>query len=255
NGREGDDGVGETGQMIAHRLYQPQADDLIYHYCGADAFLNIVKSQTMWFSATYTLNDYMEQRWGLSVYRQAVSKLAQDVDGAFLENIDPLIEQAYLSSLLLISSYSLDGDVLSQWRAYADGERGFAIGFLAKEMAQMPVKPLRVLYDEERQIDELVGNLRHTFDYERSIGFSYDEQFKSHWYQIALDLCAYKNPAFKEENEVRLAHVAVIARAETPPRIVPAAGLGWGKRVEPGKIQFRTRGDVIIPYMPLDFSN
>src|SRR5262249_35235518 len=112
NGREGDDGVGETGQMIAHRLYQPQADDLIYHYCGADAFLNIVKSQTMWFSATYTLNDYMEQRWGLSVYRQAVSKLAQDVDGAFLENIDPLIEQAYLSSLLLISSYSLDGDVL-----------------------------------------------------------------------------------------------------------------------------------------------
>ena len=52
----------------------------------------------------------------------------------------------------MISCYSLDPDVLSQWRAYADDGRGFAIEFSAKLM-QMPAKKLRVLYDEERQRD------------------------------------------------------------------------------------------------------
>jgi hypothetical protein len=85
---------------------------------------------------------------------------------------------------MMISSYSLDPDVLSQWRAYADDGRGFAIGFSPKLM-QMPAKKLRVLYDEDRQLYEMLGNLKHTYEYEKSIGFKYDDQFQSHWFNIA----------------------------------------------------------------------
>jgi hypothetical protein len=33
--------------MIQVRLYNPTKDELIYHYCGADAFTQIVQSRTM----------------------------------------------------------------------------------------------------------------------------------------------------------------------------------------------------------------
>jgi DUF2971 family protein len=241
--------------MILDRFYRPAHDELIYHYCGPEAFLNIVKTQTMWFSALFSMNDYLEQQWGLLAFEKAASQIAKEIDDAFLEKTRTLINLGYSSSLLMISSYSLDGDVLSQWRAYSNDGRGFAIGFLAREMVEMPVKPLRVLYDEEEQIRELAGNLRHTFEYEKSIGFKYDQQFGDHWFQIGLDLCAYKNPAFEEEKEIRLGHAVGVRKQGTSLKIVPVAGLAWGKRYKPGNIQFRLRDELIVPYIALDFSN
>ena len=66
---------------------------------------------------------------------------------------------------------------------------------------QMSAKPLRVLYDEEDQIRELVGNLRHIYGYEKSIGFKFDEKFQGHVFGIGFDLCAYKHPCFMEERK------------------------------------------------------
>jgi hypothetical protein len=144
-------------------------------------------------------------------------QLEVEIGKTFIDNVNVMINVANESTIIMISSYSLDGDVLSQWRAYADDGHGFAIGF-SKQLMELPAKPLRVLYDEEIQISELQGNLRHTYEYERSIGFKYDDKFKSHWYQIGVDLCAYKNPAFSEEKEIRLAHVSglVPGRVKTP---------------------------------------
>ena len=47
--------------MILERLYQPNEGELIYHYCRAEAFLEIIKSRTIWQSAYYVLNDSMER--------------------------------------------------------------------------------------------------------------------------------------------------------------------------------------------------
>jgi hypothetical protein len=156
----------------------------------------------------------------------------------------------------MISCYSLDADVLSQWRAYADDGRGFAIGLDPKVM-QMPAKKLRVLYDEEEQIFELAGNLRHVFNYEQSIGFTYDENFRLHWAKFGMDLIAYKHRGFKEEKEIRLVHASgLVPENETFKIVALGARDEDGKRfIGPQEIRFRVSNGIVIPYVALDYSD
>jgi hypothetical protein len=239
--------------MIFDRQYDPGDGELIYHYCRPEAFVEIVTSQAMWHTAHYVLNDSMEREWGYSIFTKAAKRLPQQVDSSFAERIDTIIKMAYLHSSPMISCYSLDADVLSQWRAYADNGRGFVIGFSPKLM-QMPAKKLRVLYDEESQIQELLGNLNHTLEYERSIGFKFDDQFQTHWANVGLDLCSYKNPSFREEKEIRLVRLSAL----TPERgIISLGALDQdGKRLaDPVDINFRIRDGLVVPFVALDYTN
>src|SRR5882672_11382123 len=118
--------------MILDRFYTPANDELVYHYCGPGAFLEIISSRTVWLSAYYGLNDSTERDWGYSIFAKVTNQLQEEVGKTFIDSISTTINTAYLRSIVMISSYSLDPDLLSQWRAYADAGRGFAIGFTAK---------------------------------------------------------------------------------------------------------------------------
>jgi Protein of unknown function (DUF2971) len=242
--------------MILDRLYKPERDELIYHYCPPEAFLEIVRSRTIWHSAYSVLNDSMERAWGYQIFLEVTERLKNEVENQFADQVKEIVKASYENSFAMISSYSLDGDVLSQWRAYADDGRGFAIGFSANEM-DMPAKPLRVLYDRDAQIAELTGNLRHTYEYEKSIGFKFDDQFRAHWFTVGLDLCAYKNPGFAEEMEIRRVHVSSLARQEKSARIVPLGAINQhgGRLAQPVQVNFRSTGSTIVPYVILDYSN
>jgi hypothetical protein len=242
--------------MIQDRFYNPSEGELIYHYCPPQAFLEIIRSQTIWHSAYYTLNDLSERRWAYSQFEKAVNQIKGEVEKTFTDAVRAMVDMALRTSLIMISSYSLDPDVLSQWRAYADDGRGFAIGFKAKQM-QMPAKALRVLYDEDAQLRELVGNLKHTHDYEKSIGFKFDDNFQSHLFNIGLDLCAYKHPTFREEKEIRRAHVSGLVPEAESIKIMALGALDQdGNRLsEAMEIHFRSSRGILIPYVALDYSN
>jgi len=235
--------------MILDRLYNPSGDELIYHYCPTQAFIDIITSKTLWLSAFYTLNDKTERSWGYLMFEKAITELERDADTKFIEKIRRLVHEAYLHALLMIGSF----DVISQWRAYADDGRGFAIGFRSK-LLQAPSKKLRVLYDEEHQLQELLGNLKHVHDHEKSIGFKYDEKFEFHLFGLACDLIAYKHPSFREEQEIRLVHLAGL---HPKGRIIPLGAIDpEGKRLsEPLKTRFRQRNGVLVPYVAMDYTN
>jgi hypothetical protein len=156
----------------------------------------------------------------------------------------------------MIGRYSLDSDVLSQWRAYADDGRGFAIGFSPDQM-EMPAKPLRVLYEQDQQMGELLGNIRHSYRHEKSIGFQYNDELKSHFYNIGLDLCAYKHPSFREEKEIRYVHFSAQSPQGRPLSLVSLSARDQdGKLIsEPIKIQFRASNGNIVPYVAIDYTN
>jgi hypothetical protein len=242
--------------MIQGRFYNPSESELIYHYCPPQAFLEIIRSRTMWHSAYYTLNDLSERRWAYSQFDKAVNQIQGQVEETFTNTVRAIVDMALRTSLIMISSYSLDPDVLSQWRAYADDGHGFAIGFNAKRM-KMPAKPLRVLYDEDAQLQELVGNLKHTHDYEKSIGFKFDDKFQSHLFNIGLDLCAYKHPTFREEKEIRRAHVSgLVSEGKSMKAVALGAHDQDGNRLsEPMEVHFRTNRGTLIPYVALDYTN
>ena len=240
--------------MIFDRLYNPQENELIYHYCGPKAFFEIVKSRSIWLSASYTLNDVTERSWGYSVFIKVVKRMETEVGAEFVRKISEPVMAGNSYSLLMIGCFSLDADVLSQWRAYGDDGRGFAIGFSPRQM-QVPAKSLMVLYDENDQIQELMGNLRHIHKVEKAAGFTYRDEFQNHLFNIGLDLCAYKNPAFREEREIQLAHFCGLDR--TSKAIVPAGARDQqGNRLcDPLKIHFRVSKGVLAPYVIVDYSN
>lgn len=242
--------------MIKDREYNPAADELTYHYCGADAFAQIVRSQTMWHTAYSGLNDVTEREWGLERFEEVADELRKTCGAEFIEKITSIVSQSQKLSVAMISSYSLDGDVLSQWRAYADDGRGFAIGFSAHQL-EMPARPLRVLYDRAAQRAEIANNVRHVFQVEKGFGFRYDAEFFKHWFNFGLDLCAYKHPGFAEEQEIRRVHISGLALDKNQKRMIPLGAVdGDGKRrSEPVPIKYRVRNGVQIPYVSLDITD
>jgi hypothetical protein len=242
--------------MIQDRLFKPTRDELIHHYCGAEAFQQIIRSRTIWHTAYSALNDATERKWGFDQFEDAAEKLRKVCGGEFIDRITEIVRLAQHHSVAMISSHSLNGDLLSQWRAYADDGRGFAIGFSAKEL-EMPAKPLRVLYDRAAQRHELTNNIRHVFDVEKGFGFKYDEKFRRHWFNFGLDLCAYKHPAFAEEMEIRRVHISAFALSENEKRIIPLGAIdGDGvRRSALVEIKYRVRNGVQVPYVALDMTD
>jgi hypothetical protein len=250
-------GFSQGLRMLQDRLYAPTNNELIYHYCSSDAFVKIVSSRTMWLSAYDSLNDTTERGWGYQMFKKATSQLSKEIDIRFIEAISTMVDKAYSMAMTMIGSYSLESDALSQWRAYADDGRGFAIGFSPNQM-EVPAKPLRVLYEQDQQMYELLGNIRHSYRYEKSIGFQYNDELKSHFYNIGLDLCAYKHPSFREEKEIRYVHVSAQSPEGKPPSLVSLGARDQnGKLISgPIKVQFRaTHNGNIVPYVVIDYTN
>jgi hypothetical protein len=205
----------------------------------------------MWLSAYDSPNDSTERGWGYQIFKKVATQLRKEVDTTFIETITAMVDKAYSEAMVMIASYSLDADVLSQWRAYADDGRGFAIGFSPSQM-EVPAKLLRVLYEQDLQISELLGNIRHSYRHEKSIGFQFNNEFKSHFVHIGLDLCAYKHPSFREEKEIRYAHIS-----GSSSRLISLGARDRDSKLilEPIKAQFRVSNGNIVPYVVIDYTN
>jgi hypothetical protein len=241
--------------MIKDRFYVPARDEILYHYCDEPSFRGIIESRSIWASAFHTLNDPLERKWGRDVFEKSCRRLKGTVNNDHLEVVTRIVDFAYSNSMLMMASLSLHADDWNQWQRYAASGQGFAIGFSANAL-RMPAKPLRILYDPELQIKELIGNLRHIYQHQQKLGFPYEDEFKIHCFNLGLDLCAYKDPKFQQEREVRYAHMAGLVPGEQQ-QIIPLGALGRdGNRLSnPLETLYRTRGNVKVPYVALDWSD
>ena len=192
--------------MLFSRHYEPTPGELLYHYCDAAAFLAICTGKKMRFSDLHSMNDFMEMHWGYRIWEKAASRLIDTVGKDFLDEVDAVLHGSGLVGLPVAACFSLDGDVLSQWRAYADDGQGYSIGFDASQMLGLSVRPLRVLYSEEKQIDEVEHCVKQIYAERRSM-INNGISFGAACMLLAYDLAALKNPAFREEQEVRLIHI------------------------------------------------
>jgi len=220
--------------------------DTLYHYCGAHAFWSILKNHEIWLSSLRASNDIAEGKW-LSTL------LTRDV-------VETELNKSIWSSLLLMLSdahdnldcfglcLSTDGDVLSQWRGYADDGCGFAIGFNTEFLsAQDEGRLARIRYTEQEQADLIHSRLSEFVQYYDRHGrptLDEIEQRLNAIRRIAFDSlflglwdCPYlmKNPAFSEEQEWRYHSI--------------------GGNAQP-TLSYRIRGNLLVPYfelpLPLD---
>ena len=133
--------------------------NVLYHYCSNDALFSIISGSSIRLSSLLQSNDTNEGR--------LVTGLVQDI----LEEHDLSSDHAYELTELIDDFEALNvgfglclsekGDLLSQWRGYANDASGVSIGFssdylnfIAEDsMREILLRPIE--YDRESQVSEI----------------------------------------------------------------------------------------------------
>lgn len=204
------------------------------------------------------MNDYREGRW---LRGQIARKITSDAR-VFL----PYLEASRIRFNLgpFITSLSENGDLLSQWRAYATGGRGAALGLLSERLSvpvfniteeQMPgyTALSNVIYDTETQdivtdaivtiinniVKELHGHLFSAHNHPYIPCSAYINMYLHYIEPL------FKNPAFSEEKEWRIVHFPKSSTMDSWKD--PAAAYLSDER-EAKNLRFRTTSDDITQY-------
>ena len=220
---------------------QQDPPDIIYHYTTLDALLDIIKSKSLWTSEIMCLNDSKEFILALSIAQKLINE-----KGVFpnVDSIFPFLKNAY-RPYIFVCSFSVNGDLLSQWRGYGNTSSSISIGFnssiLRKNAEEQTYELLKCIYEPNVQQDliyniidsSLAENEETQFESPYVKSLTYDKEVNRIIKLINI-LVAYspiiKDKGFTEEAEWRL--------------------ISCGNKER--KISFRNGPSFLIPYSYFD---
>jgi len=249
--------------MLQSRIFEPSKEQIIYHYCSAETLMAILEYQKIRFSDINMTNDYQEALWGYAAFERAAGQLIHDkelpsnfqnIEESFADEVDKILHTLPLSMHSFISCFSLEKDSLSQWRAYAEDGKGFAIGFKAEALQDvMPVTLLEVEYNREKQIEEMMAALNSIYNSCDGDPEKNRNKFNQQCILLGNYNIAFKHHAFKDEKEIRCLHAVDVVLSETEMRFVDAGGISQGKEVEGEEIQFQMRNSALTAFFDMPF--
>lgn len=244
---------------------------LLYHYCSNDTFLSILRNSELWLSELTLSNDSMEGAWVREVLLEECRKRKFPPDA--LNDISEKIRSLLDSQGAFGFCLSAEGDLLSQWRGYADNGAGIAIGFDSEALRALCKRSKfdasqdlwEIIYKKKEQrkilerfiikLYELVENGAHTIKTDITSQQIHSEDFAEistgHSYLLKFAIMAnfffkLKNHAFSEEKEHRILTIFSHYSQEK---------LSYTDKYNHlyEYMNFRTRGNHIVPYLPLPF--
>jgi hypothetical protein len=250
-----------TKQHMDAETKKNTIDTPLYHYTDARGLKGIIESETIWFTDYRHLNDPSELTHGIKMAHDVMSNSRGREDPHGREFMDCLADMLSTKNFsgrfeFFIASFSRDRDELSQWRAYADNGRGYAIGFAPRvfriEESRPDLKPNEitfvgpVLYDigevmhrHALAIDEAAAIFLEAVNAHADV--VKDETIRDHFIQqlcrdiisapLIWNCLTSKHPAYKREKEVRF--LMLNQRNNLMPYI-----------------KTRLRGGEIVPYIP-----
>lgn len=241
--------------MLRNRRYIPSEGEMLYHYCSPDTFLALCNFKTLRFSDLFAMNDFMEVHWGYHVWETAAGEVIDSVGREILDDIDKVIHEAGFQILPTAACFSRSKDVLSQWRAYGSDGKGYAVGFNANIISHMPVRALKVEYDFRTQVEEVKAFILAIHEVESEEVAPRGEEFFNSCALLATDLASFKNPAFVEEDEVRLVHLLNFQRSNDSLKLVDHGGISFGVDIPPQQVRFRMNGSTPVAYLDIGFAS
>ena len=218
-------------------------DELVYHYCDNHKMASILSGKTLRMSDITKSNDYEEVKLffpGIldaieDEYRkdefplQYMGNTNRDALGKLLDWEYDILRYEFDRGGVtnFVVCFCEDGDVLSQWRGYADNGKGCSLGFSVKELEEycntykgilrfekveyktvkeisdtIVEKSLKVL-NELRGLRKWIVESMPSFDEEKI-----DKMCQYCFHQmisgVLMSSLKYKNDSFKEEQEWRL---------------------------------------------------
>lgn len=198
-----------------YHIYPQSASEIVYHYCALDSFMKIVEGNSLWLTPIDKMNDYAEGSWLTHIVSDLCKvKLASgigslDIFDTLIKNINACIRV----KLPYMACFSSQRDLLSQWRGYADGGKGIAIGF---ERSVLEQSMLDFFQSELPSNPGYSSGLAKVFysttaDLEPWLSPELDKVTQHNYVDAARGLSEFallfKNPSFSEENEWRIVAV------------------------------------------------
>jgi len=232
---------------ILNSVLSEHPPELLYHYTDQKGLLGIVKSKEIWATHHQCLNDTQEFLHAKGLIRGEIKTLwttNSDSRSLLDEMLSALDGPGNEDVNLYITSFSEDGNSLSQWRAYGGQTSGFALGFwgdrlvLPEEftMARCVYEPSEQCKIAEAIVAEVLeralsqvptvtlSNAKTT----ASVGMRFD------LHRFAL---IFKHPEFREEREWRIVSRVLMDFAPA----VPTGELE-------DKLDFKQGKSMLIPY-------
>jgi len=230
-----------------------QQNQKLYHYTSPEGLIGIISDNCIRATDIFYVNDSEEFMRGVNIAKEMIEQLYDSKEGDEKKRLERFRKDlSYISPSqnhipIYISSFSTEGDQLSQWRAYCHGG-GFAIGFAKSGLEKMSggqnCELKECIYDpshHEKIIKETVNTILPWIEnpklfMEKSPGASESDVGCGISNKFVWDLhqrCSIlKNSSFAEEKEWRL-----VTKTRT----------NWHNQN-----QFRSKKGLIIPYININ---
>jgi len=199
-----------------------ECPEILYHYTGQVSLLSIIKTSELWATKVQYMNDATEFNLALSMARQ----ILDDMIGATLIQ-NPVTAYAQLRDSLTgledINIFAVcfceNGDLLSQWRGYAEAAGSSSIGFdshVLTELASRDGFTLgKCIYDTSTQRAIVTQAIEHCLQDGQAVRPQTQWGFHGPLADILFRYCAFfKDPSFAEEKEWRLVSPTIPFRDE-----------------------------------------
>jgi len=232
--------------------------ELLYHYTDAAGLVGIVTTAELWATDALYLNDASEFTYIFELIGEELQQIkeswhlhppgAAEVVGMIEFARELALDALRDKTSFFVACFCEEKDLLSQWRGYARGTGGFAIGFkriekerLAPDYPSASWKFERVGYDPLMQRAEIRKQLKKAMKHNKPTGESFDDlmdawhSFKDGYFgAIGSKALLYKHPGFAEEKEWRI----TIRRSRD-------------ELISAGLPRFRTGSLGPVPYLPV----
>lgn len=229
---------------------QGETPDILYHYTDVAGLIGICSSGSLWGTNLRFMNDASElaHSWQLmlGVLADARTEARSRAQIELIDEIERAISSQRAGNPDFYSvSFSANGDLLSQWRAYGSSGGGYAIGFDTRGLV-CPPSPYpqperflnRVIYDPAVQLETLGSIADAMLALFATLDASGEEMTtpRARVFAALGEVVGFafnfKDPAWAEEQEWRGVYV------------VPGGELTG--------VRFRPAGGVAVPFVSLE---
>lgn len=215
---------------------------IVYHYCSTDVFMKIISNKTLRLSNIVKSNDSMEIMWITKYVKEVFDKAFNKESTKYFKNAmsyDEFEKEVnYYSNIFFkedqkpyeffVCCFSKYGDLLSQWRGYADDATGISIGFDINQLINKKsenkilnynnLKYDEIIYKETNQkskikkiAEKLIKDLKNILKKENVDKAQRTKEAFYNCFQALSNLAVFmKNPFFNEEKESRICYRADI---------------------------------------------
>ncbi|WPM29030.1 DUF2971 domain-containing protein [Pseudomonas sp. P1B16] len=215
----------------------------LFHYTDVNAVFSILKYKSLWATDVRFLNDSEEMHNGISILVDYIKHQGENFPDRheFFTSAVEYVERGLAGKAgygierrpVYVCSFSRAEDLLSQWRAYGT----YAIEF---EVDDIPHNLMNCVYDEDEKVSQASTTALQSLmvisnDLKLNDGMLGADGVEA--FSDLVELAAtFKHNSFSEEQEVR-----IIVGHDVDPEIEDGLDMN-----------FRSRGDILIPYVNLD---